>query len=52
MPPADASGYDATWFNVFMTGFRGNNHAANVWLDEVIVSTQPTPAPKAAPAVP
>jgi hypothetical protein len=44
---ADTPGYDAIWFNVYMTGFlaTARNPAANVWLDEVIVSTGPIPAP-------
>lgn len=57
MPPPDGgpiTGYDAIWFNVYMTGFlsTATNPAANVWLDEVIVSTQPIAAPNTAPAVP
>lgn len=55
MPTPDGgvvTGYDSIWFNVYMTGFNGNNQAANVWLDEVIVSTQPIAAPSVAPAVP
>jgi hypothetical protein len=46
---ADTPGYDAIWFNVYMTGFRASatNPAANAWLDEVIVSTNPIPAPAA-----
>jgi hypothetical protein len=49
--PMDDSfpGYDSVWFNVYMTNFSGNNAAANVWLDEVIVSTQPIPAPGVIP---
>jgi hypothetical protein len=46
---ADTPGYDAIWFNVYMTGFSSNakNPAANAWLDEVIVSSAPIPAPAA-----
>jgi hypothetical protein len=50
VPPPDGgviTGYDAIWFNVYMTDFSGNNQAANVWLDEVIVSTNPIPSPAA-----
>jgi len=45
----DTPGYDAIWFNVYMTGFlpSGINPAANAWLDEVIVSSAPVPAPAA-----
>ena len=44
---ADTPGYDAIWFNVYMTGFArtAKNPAANAWLDEVIVSKAPIPAP-------
>jgi hypothetical protein len=57
MPAPDGgviTGYDAIWFNVYMTGVSSNstNPAANVWLDEVIVSTQPIAAPAAPPSVP
>jgi hypothetical protein len=43
----DEPGYNAIYFNVYMTGFNGaaTNPAANAWLDEVIVSTQPIAAP-------
>ena len=43
----DTPGYDAIFFNVYMTGFSSTatNPAANVWLDEVIVSSSPIPAP-------
>jgi hypothetical protein len=43
----DTPGYDAIFFNVYMTGFlkTATNPAANAWLDEVIVSTSPIPAP-------
>jgi hypothetical protein len=43
----DTPGYDAIFFNVYMTGFlsTATNPAANVWLDEVIVSSSPIPAP-------
>jgi chitodextrinase len=46
---SDTPGYDAIWFNVYMTGFSGSatNPAANAWLDEVIVSSAPIPAPAA-----
>jgi hypothetical protein len=46
---ADTPGFDAIWFNVYMTGFSRNatNPAANAWLDEVIVSSTPIPAPAA-----
>jgi hypothetical protein len=46
---ADTPGYDAIWFNVYMTAFSGaaTNPAANAWLDEVIVSSAPVPAPAA-----
>jgi len=45
----DTPGYDAIWFNVYMTGFTSSsvNPAANAWLDEVIVCTAPIPAPAA-----
>lgn len=45
----DTPGYDAIWFNVYMTGFlsTATNPAANAWLDEVIVSSAPVPAPAA-----
>jgi hypothetical protein len=45
----DTPGYDAIWFNVYMTGFNASatNPAANAWLDEVIVSQAPIPAPGA-----
>jgi Bacterial Ig domain/IPT/TIG domain len=45
----DMPGYDAIWFNVYMTNFSGaaTNPAANAWLDEVIVSSAPVPAPSA-----
>jgi hypothetical protein len=45
----DTPGYDAIWFNVYMTGFNSSatNPAANAWLDEVIVSSTPIPAPGA-----
>jgi hypothetical protein len=48
---ADAPGFDAIWFNVYMTGFsaKAKNPAANAWLDEVIVSAQPIPSPAANP---
>jgi hypothetical protein len=46
---ADTPGYDAIWFNVYMTGFTAaaTNPAANAWLDEVIVSSAPVAAPAA-----
>jgi Bacterial Ig domain len=45
----DTPGYDAIFFNVYMTGFSSTatNPAANAWLDEVIVSSAPVPAPAA-----
>jgi hypothetical protein len=48
---ADTPGYDAIYFNVYMTGFsaEARNPAANAWLDEVIVSTKPIPSPVANP---
>lgn len=44
---ADMPGYDAIWFNVYMTSFSATarNPAANAWLDEVIVSSEQIPAP-------
>jgi hypothetical protein len=46
---SDQPGFDAIWFNVYMTSFNSaaTNPAANAWLDEVIVSTSPVPAPSA-----
>jgi hypothetical protein len=46
---ADTPGFDAIYFNVYMTNFAGTatNPAANAWLDEVIVSSAPVPAPAA-----
>ena len=43
----DQPGYNAIWFNVYMTSFlaTARNPAANAWLDEVIVSSAPIPAP-------
>lgn len=50
----DMPGFDAIWFNVYMTNFSSSatNPAANAWLDEVIVSTSPIAAPQAPPVQP
>jgi hypothetical protein len=43
---SDQPAFNAIYFNVYMTGYTNNNsQPANVWLDEVIVSTNPIPAP-------
>jgi len=50
----DTPGFDAIWFNVYMTDFlsTATNPAANAWLDEVIVSTNPIAPPQTPPAQP